>query len=109
MPQAWRGKHSHLDFVFPSSKYCKQVFVNSGYPERKVFVIPHGINHSEFSGEDLCDDIDQSYFNFLNVSIPHYRKNISKILEAYYLEFNADENVCLNIKTSIKTPKNILN
>ena len=104
LPKSWRDKHRHLDLILPSSNYCKRVFVDSGYPE-KVFVIPHGINHSEFTGEDKCDDIDENYFNFLNISIPHYRKNISKILEAYYCEFSENDNVCLNIKTTVKKPK----
>lgn len=105
LPKAWRDNHKHLDLILPSSNYCKNVFVNSGYPESKVFVIPHGINHSEFSGDKKCEDINVELFNFLNISIPHYRKNISKVLEAYYSEFSESDNVCLNIKTTIKPPK----
>lgn len=105
LPIAWRNSHVFVDRIFPSSNYCKDVFVNSGFPIDKVFVIPHGINHSEFSGDKKTEDIKDGVFNFLNVSIPHYRKNLDKLIEAYYLEFSDSEGVCLNIKTSISSPK----
>lgn len=105
LPIPWRQNHRFVDLILPSSNYCKEVFCNSGYPEEKIRVVPHGINHSEFTGGAKCEDMDDKKFNFLNVSIPHYRKNLDKLIEAYYLEFDHDENVCLNIKTSIVRPK----
>lgn len=105
LPEPWRGSHKHIDFILPSSNYCKKVFVDSGFPEEKVIVVPHGINQSEYSGDEKCEDIDQSLFNFLNISIPHHRKNLDKLIEAYFLEFKHDEGVCLNIKTKIINPK----
>jgi len=41
----------------------------------------------------------------LNVSIPHYRKNIYTLLDAYYGEFTDKDDVCLVLKTSTKKPK----
>lgn len=105
LPETWRSSHNYIDYILPSSNYCKEVFIRSGFPEKKVIVVPHGINHEEFSGENFCEDIDQRYFNFLNISIPHFRKNLDKLIEAYFLEFDEEDPVCLNIKTSIIKPK----
>lgn len=105
LPQTWRGSHEYVDYILPSSNYCKEVFINSGFPKEKVIVVPHGINHEEFLGENLCEDIDSKYFNFLNISIPHFRKNLDKLIESYFLEFCEEDLVCLNIKTSVINPK----
>tara|TARA_B100000579_G_scaffold325038_1_gene274799 strand:- start:998 stop:2056 length:1059 start_codon:yes stop_codon:yes gene_type:complete len=104
LPEVWRGRHKSLDYILPSSEFSKNVFLNSGYPESKLVVIPHGVRHDQFCGTGTCLDIDNSYFNFLNISIPHHRKNIGKLIEAYYLEFSEEDNVCLNIKSSIIKP-----
>jgi glycosyltransferase involved in cell wall biosynthesis len=44
-------------------------------------------------------------FKFLNISIPHHRKNIDLLIEAYYSAFKKEDDVSLIIKTSLAKPK----
>lgn len=105
VPKEWLGTDKYVDFVLPSSNYSKEIFLRSGWNKDKLFVIPHGLFLDDFNDNNTCEDIDDKYFNFLNISIPHHRKNLDLLVLAYYLEFQNNENVCLNIKTEIKNPK----
>lgn len=106
LPSAWRNSHRHVDYILPSSQFSKKVFVEAGWPEEKCVVIPHGIWPEEFVRKDQVKNLKTNKkFKFLNVSIPHYRKNIELLLDAYYSEFSFDEDVCLILKTSLRKPK----
>ena len=106
LPEEWIPAIDHLDFVLPSSNYSKEVFVESGWSADKCIVLPHGIFADEFNTDETIPGLKKhNKFNFLNISIPHYRKNIGKLLEAYYSEFSISDDVNLILKTSLKKPK----
>lgn len=106
LPSDWSDLDKHVDWILPSSNYSKEIFLKSGWDEKKLVVVPHGVSYDDFNKYDgKCEDIDDNYFNFLNISIPHYRKNLDLLVLAYYLEFEGNDNVCLNIKTTIKKPE----
>lgn len=108
LPPAWKDQINYIDYALPSSNFSKEVFVNSGWPENKCIVIPHGINPDDFKNKSLVTNIKSNKsFKFLNVSIPHYRKNLSKLVDAYYSAFSSHDDVVLIIKTSLKKPKYI--
>lgn len=106
LPPGWKNLHQHVDFIFPSSNFSKQVFADGGWPENKMIVIPHGINKEDFVSEKKYALSNNKPFRFLNVSIPHYRKNIDLLVEAYYEAFLNNNNVCLVLKTTLERPKN---
>jgi len=106
MPSVWSDAINHVDFALPSSNFSKQVFVDSGWPEEKCIVIPHGINLKDFSDKSKVQLGTSKKFKFLNVSIPHYRKNIGLLLDAYYSAFTSKDDVCLVLKTKLDKPKN---
>jgi glycosyltransferase involved in cell wall biosynthesis len=106
MPEVWKGEINHIDFALPSSNFSKEIFANSGWPEDKCIVVPHGIEPKLFKTKKKHQLKNNKKFNFLNISIPHYRKNIDVLLDAYYSAFNEKDDVCLVIKTSLKAPKN---
>jgi len=106
LPEVWRDAIKHVDYVLPSSNFSKDVFVDSGWPEDKCIVIPHGINLSDFKDSRKVNLNNNKKFRFLNVSIPHYRKNINLLVDAYYSSFTDKDDVCLVLKTSLKKPKN---
>ncbi len=105
MPKMWLDSIKHVDFVLPSSNFSKEVFVNSGWPESKCVVVPHGINLDDFSTEETFKLKTDRKFKFLNISIPHYRKNIDLLIDAYYTTFSDKDDVCLVLKTSLDMPK----
>jgi len=106
LPKVWAQEIKHVDYVLPSSNFSKKVFTDAGWPEEKCVVVPHGINPNAFLNEDRVKNIKtKKRFKFLNVSIPHYRKNIYSLLDAYYGEFSDNDDVCLILKVSPKKPK----
>jgi len=106
LPKVWVPEVSHIDYALPSSNFSKEVFVNSGWPEEKCIVIPHGINLSDFDDKTKVKNLKtRKKFKFLNVSIPHYRKNIDILVDAYYSAFTDKDDVCLLLKTSLDKPK----
>lgn len=107
LPSVWRKAHEHVDYILPSSNFSKKVFLDAGWPDEKCIVIPHGIWPDEYVRTDKVKNLKTNKsFKFLNVSIPHYRKNIKLLLDAYYSEFCEEEDVCLILKTSLSAPKN---
>jgi glycosyltransferase involved in cell wall biosynthesis len=104
MPAMWKDRINFVDYALPSSNFSKEVFVNSGWPEEKCIVVPHGINIEEYNDKSKVKLFNNKSFRFLNVSIAHYRKNIDLLVDAYYSAFSEDDDVCLVIKTSLKMP-----
>jgi glycosyltransferase involved in cell wall biosynthesis len=106
LPPAWKKEIAHIDYVLPSSNFSKKVFVDAGWPEEKCIVVPHGVDTSAFLDKKRVNNIKtKKQFKFLNVSIPHYRKNIYTLLDAYYGEFSGEDDVCLILKTNLSKPK----
>jgi glycosyltransferase involved in cell wall biosynthesis len=106
LPSVWKNSIDHVDYALPSSNFSKEVFVNSGWPEEKCIVIPHGINIDDFKDKSKVGNLKTTKtFKFLNVSIPHYRKNIDRLVDAYYSAFTEDDDVCLIIKSKVAKPK----
>jgi glycosyltransferase involved in cell wall biosynthesis len=106
LPNIWVPEIEHVDYVLPSSAFSKSVFVNSGWPEGKCIVVPHGINIRDFDRKDKLSSLKtKKSFKFLNVSIAHHRKNIGILVDAYYSAFSSSDDVCLIIKTTLKKPK----
>jgi glycosyltransferase involved in cell wall biosynthesis len=106
LPAEWVKEAKHVDYLLPSSNFSKEVFVNAGIPEEKCIVVPHGINIKDYDDKRHVVLGNKKTFRFLNVSIPHYRKNINVLLEAYYTAFDEDDDVCLVLKTNLNPPKN---
>lgn len=106
LPKEWVRAIDHIDYALPSSNYSKRVFTDAGWPEEKCIVVPHGIFIDDYKDKSTLNEITKfGKFTFLNISIPHYRKNIASLVEAYYSEFKESDGVNLVLKTSLKKPK----
>lgn len=104
LPNVWKNCDRHLDLILPSSNYCKEIFVNAGWDEKKIKVAPLGVDFDYISGANKLKVFDDGKFNFLNISIPHYRKHIDVLIESYYKAFQGRDDVRLILKTSVNTP-----
>lgn len=106
LPKDWSKAWEHIDYILPSSEYSKNIFLENGYPEEKCIVIPHGIFLEDYNTDKTLPFLDKfDSFKFLNVSIPHYRKNIDVLIDAYYNCFSKKDNVSLILKTTFKKPE----
>ncbi len=106
LPSVWKDSINYIDYALPSSNFSKEVFVNSGWPEEKCIVIPHGVNLQDFKDKSKVSNFKtKKKFKFLNVSIPHYRKNIDILVDAYYRAFTDADDVCLLLKVKLEKPK----
>ncbi len=105
LPPEWIKLIDLVDYVLPSSNFSKQVFIESGWSEEKCIVVPHGIVLDDFKNQDKFQFNNKKPFRFLNISIPHYRKNIDILVDAYYSAFAGNNDVCLVLKTSLEKPK----
>lgn len=106
LPKEWAASVEHADFVLPSSNCVRDVFISNGWPERKIITVPLGVDWDRFSSAHPMEISGLNKFTFLNVSIPHYRKNIDLILDSYYSAFSESDDVSLIIKSSFDRPKN---
>lgn len=102
MPDKWKGQYDYVDFHFPSSNFCAEVFYRNGVPENKIFVVPHGVDRNRFNSSVPPIKLKtKKSFKFLSVTAPHYRKNIDILLNAYCQAFTNKDDVCLVLKTKV--------
>ena len=107
LPPKWAQYHTYVDYVLPSSEYVRDIFLRAGIPDEKIVVLPLGIDF-----DALNAPIDESFefktekkFKLLNISIPHARKNIPLLIDAYFEEFSGDDDICLIVKTTLGSKK----
>jgi len=92
--------HQFTDKVLPPSEFCKDVFKNSGMPDDKLVVVPHGINLEDYNNKNKFPLQNKKK---IKIGLPlgqlHRRKNLSGLLEAYLKAFKKTDDVCLVLKT----------
>ena len=100
LPKSWVETFSaKVDEMWIPSNYVKQVYVESGIPEDKVFVIPNGFNPKIFNIDKSDIKLKtRKKFKFLFVGGTIYRKGIDILLKAYTELFTSVDDVVLIIK-----------
>lgn len=98
LPDDWVPLINLADEVWVPSKWNKDVFKRSGVSKR-IEVIPHIIEPYDGDAAKIVLRADPDTFLFYSVFQWIERKNPLTLLRAYLTEFNADENVCLILKT----------
>ena len=106
IPPEWVEFLSNADYILPSSHSVRQIFIENKWPKEKLIVLPLGVDWNNFRNAGPMDIGGLNSFRFLNISIPHHRKNLDILFDAYYSEFKQDDNVSLIIKSSFDKPKN---
>ena len=106
LPPGWHLYHRAVDYVLPSSKYSADIFIQNGMPSDKVITVPHGVYTDVFNPDIPPLKLHtQKRVKFLHCAIPHHRKLHDRVLAAYLEAFTADDDVCLVMKTKLKTPE----
>jgi glycosyltransferase involved in cell wall biosynthesis len=106
LPKEWLSSINDVDFILPSSSCVRDIFIQNGWPESKLITLPLGVDWDKFGSADPMEISGLNKFVFLNISIPHYRKNIDLVLDSYYSAFSSQDDVSLIIKSSFDKPKN---
>ncbi|MBI1749438.1 MAG: glycosyltransferase [Acidobacteria bacterium] len=99
VPEGWRDRLQAMDEVWVRSTFNRETFIRAGVDERRIRVIPEGVDTSVYRPGIRPLKIPKARgFNFLSVFDWHYRKAPEVLLRAYMTEFKADEDVALILK-----------
>ena len=99
LPQEWVRQARDVDEFWIPSEYVRRVYVESGVPAEKVFVVPNGVDAEKFHPQVAPMKLaTQKKFKFLFVGGTIGRKGPDLLLQAYRQQFTAVDDVCLIIK-----------
>lgn len=99
LPQEWVNRAWDVDEFWVPSHYVREVYVASGVPAEKVFVIPNGVDTKKFHPQvEPLKLATQKKFKFLFVGGTIGRKGPDLLLQAYLKHFTSADDVCLVIK-----------
>ncbi len=103
LPEGWAQYHTYVDYFLPSSEYVRDIFLRAGIPDSKIMVLPLGVDFAALNApvDEGFEFNTKKKFKLLNISIPHARKNIPLLVDAFYEEFTGDDDICLIVKTTI--------
>lgn len=107
LPPGWADYHTYVDYFLPSSEYVRDIFLRAGIPDEKIVVLPLGVDFDALNAppDEGFKFNTNKKFKLLNISIPHARKNIPLLIDSYFEEFSADDDICLIVKTTIAGKK----
>ena len=94
------------DFIITPSKWSSNKLINAGFEQKKINIIPHGIDkkiyglidNSERSKIRSAIGIYDDSFCFLNIGSMTYNKGIDLLIESYSIIFNKYKNIKLILK-----------
>jgi O-antigen biosynthesis alpha-1,2-mannosyltransferase len=106
LPKAFAKFYQCVDKVLPSSQFSKKVFADNGMPADKQIVVPHGVYLDRFENLGKYPLKTKKKFKILaNIAQPHLRKNMPGLLKGYGKAFTKDDDVCLVLKVSRRSPQ----
>lgn len=92
--------NSHFTGFWTCSQHCLNAYINVGLYKEKGFVVPHGVDTTQFHLEIPQKTFPtKKRFKFLFVGLPIARKGLEVLIPAYMAEFSSREDVCLVIIT----------
>jgi FkbM family methyltransferase len=99
LPEDWVRQSRDVDEFWLPSEYVRRVYVDSGVPAEKVFVVPNGVDAEKFHPQAAPMKLATAkQFKFLFVGGTIGRKGPDLLLQAYLQNFTAADDVCLVIK-----------
>ncbi len=100
IPTKWANIFSkQVDEMWVPSNFVRNVFIDSGVPADRVYVIPSGIDPKIFNPNVQPYKLKtKKKFKFLFVGGTIFRKGIDILLKAYTETFNSADDVCLVVK-----------
>ena len=103
-PISWLLGLKAMDEILVPSTENKKAYVNMGMDEKKISVIPHGVDIEKYNPNIKPLSYDRAAFNFGSVFDWTERKNPVALIRAYYNAFNKGEDVTLTLRVFWKFP-----
>ncbi|QQS35353.1 MAG: glycosyltransferase [Ignavibacteriales bacterium] len=100
LPKQWvEVFNNYADEMWVYSDYIKNVYIESGVDEKRIFVVPLGFSSEKFNPKIKPYKLKtKKKFKFLFLGGTIYRKGIDILLEVFNSSFNRNDDVCLVIK-----------
>lgn len=99
LPEDWIRQARDVDEFWVPSHYVRNVYIESGVPAQKVFVVPNGVDAERFHPQAAPMKLaTRKKFKFLFVGGTIRRKGPDLLLRAYLANFTVTDDVCLVIK-----------
>lgn len=105
LPVGFAKNYLHCDKILAPSTFAREVFLNSGIPEDRIVIIPHGINIKEIDETHPYPlKTKKSVKILINLGQIHKRKNLPGALEIFGKAFSKRDDVCLVMKIQDRKP-----
>ena len=97
LPGEWISRLGAVDEVWVPSSFARDCFLQSGMPEKKVQILPLGVDHQVFNPDrTLAAELgEKRQFVFLSFLHWEMAKGWDILLRAYFHAFSAADDVCL--------------
>ena len=107
IPDGWAERCQAMDEIWVPSEFNRETFASAGVDERKLRVVPAGVNTKLFRpGLEPLSLARTRGFNFLSMFEWTDRKAPDVLLRAYLSEFKPDEDVALILKSYARPDPN---
>lgn len=103
-PPQWLLPLKGMDEIWVPSEHNKQAYINAGLKDKKIVVIPHGVDITKFNPSIAPLEYERGKFNFGSVFDWTERKNPVALIRAYFNAFCNGEDVSLTIRTFWRFP-----
>jgi autotransporter strand-loop-strand O-heptosyltransferase len=87
-----------FDELWVPTEWQKQISIEQGYPENKIFVIPEGVDGNTF--KPISRPKNKQKFQFIIIGRWDYRKGVKESIEGFLKAFpnNSDVELLLNVE-----------
>ena len=97
LPDDWLEPMHYVDQIWTATSFCKQVIINHGFDEKKIKVVPEGVDPKLFNPtvQPFPDSKNVPGFKFLTVGKYEERKSTEEMIRAFDEEFKDTKDVSL--------------
>jgi glycosyltransferase involved in cell wall biosynthesis len=104
MPGPWLLPLRGMDEVWVPSQHNKDAYIKAGLRNKRIEVIPHGVDIEKYNPNITPLQYNRGAFNFGSVFDWSERKNPIALIRAYFNAFFRGEDVTLTIRTFWRFP-----